>query len=105
MGLWVDGSYCVWFRGCLRGGRGKNRRSFWIGGGGEGGCAEARGPPAGRNRAAVGDGPHRHERVSEWQAGLVADREAQRPAHLRERVGGQDRHAWLERYMEWVGGT
>src|SRR5918997_4798116 len=67
--------------------------------------AEVLETPAGRKLGELADGPHRHERASEWQAGLIADREAQRPAHLRERVGGQDRHAWLERYMEWVGGT
>src|SRR3712207_6860973 len=44
--------------------------------------------PAGRKLAALADGPHRHEKAAQWQARLIADREAQRPAHLRS---GQDR--------------
>ena len=67
--------------------------------------AEVLETPSGRRLGELADGPHRHERASEWQAGLIADREAQRPAHLRERVDGRNRQAWLERYMEWVGGT
>lgn len=67
--------------------------------------AEVLQTPSGRRLGELADGPHRHQRASEWQAGLIADREAQRPAHLRERVDGRNRHAWLERYMEWVGGT
>ena len=61
--------------------------------------------PAGRRLGELADGPHRHEKAAEWQAGLLADREARRPAHLRERVGVQNRYSWLERYMQWAEGT
>jgi len=39
--------------------------------------------PAGRQLGELADGPHRHERAARWQAGLLANREAKRPAHLR----------------------
>ena len=61
--------------------------------------------PAGRKLAELADGPHRHEKAAQWQAGLMADREAQRPAHLRELKGAEARYSRLERYMEWVEGT
>jgi CheY-like chemotaxis protein len=39
--------------------------------------------PAGRQLAELAEGQHRHERAAEWQAELIAAREAQRPsAHL-----------------------
>ena len=38
---------------------------------------------AGYRLAELADGPHRHEKAAEWQAGLLADRHAQRRAHLR----------------------
>ena len=34
--------------------------------------------PAGRRLAELADGPHRHQRAAEWQADLIADREARR---------------------------
>jgi CheY-like chemotaxis protein len=48
---------------------------------------------AGRELGELADGPHRHERASEWQAKLIADREAQRPARLRRwvRIGSRYR--------------
>ena len=61
--------------------------------------------PAGRKLAALADGPHRHRKAAEWQAGLIADREAQRPPHLQELASLQERYSWLERYMEWAEGT
>ncbi len=44
--------------------------------------------PAGRRLAELADGPHRHEKAAVWQAGLMDEREAQRPAHLRAPEGG-----------------
>ena len=35
----------------------------------------------------------------------MADREAQRPAPLRESGSTGSRYSWLVRYMEWVEGT
>ena len=61
--------------------------------------------PAGRKLAELADGPHRHEKAAQWQASLIADREAQRPSHLRELASAQDRYSRLERYMEWAEGT
>lgn len=61
--------------------------------------------PAGRQLGELADGPHRHEKTAEWQAGLLADREAQRPAHLREAGSADARYSWLGRYVEWVEGT
>ena len=65
--------------------------------------------PAGRRLGERADGPHRHEKAAEWQAGLIADREAQRPAHLCTSEGGHEvtgegRYSQLGRYMEWVEG-
>lgn len=39
--------------------------------------------PAGRRLDELAEGPHRHQRAAEWQAGLIAAREARRKAHLR----------------------
>ena len=61
--------------------------------------------PAGRKLSELADGPHRHEKAAEWQAGLIADREARRPAHLCELGSAGSRYSWLERYMEWAQGT
>ena len=65
--------------------------------------------PAGRRLGELADGPHRHEKAAQWQAGLLADREARRPAHLRTSEGehevGDSRLSWLGRYMERVEGT
>jgi hypothetical protein len=66
--------------------------------------------PAGRRLGELADGRHRHERAAEWQAGLIAAREARRPAHLRTPDGGnheagEDRCSWLGHYMEGVEGT
>jgi CheY-like chemotaxis protein len=44
--------------------------------------AEVLKTPAGRQLSELADGPHRHERAAEWQAHLIADREAQWPAAL-----------------------
>ena len=66
--------------------------------------------PAGRRLAELADGPHRHEKAAEWQAGLIAGRDAQRPAHLcaseggHEEDAGESRYWRLGRYMEWVEG-
>lgn len=64
--------------------------------------------PAGHKLAELADGPHRHEKAADWQACLITDREARRPAHLRTHLrtseGGHDvgegRHWWLGRYTE-----
>ena len=71
----------------------------------EGAFTEVLETPAGRKLAELADGPHRHEKAVDWQAGLMADREAQRPVHLRELEGAEARYTWLERYMEWAEGT
>ena len=55
--------------------------------------------PAGRRLGELADGPHRHEKAAEWQAGLLADREARRPAHLCEGGGVEGRYSWLGRYV------
>ena len=71
--------------------------------------AEVLKTPAGRRLSELADGPHRHEKAAEWQAGLLADREARRPARLRTSEGGhevgEDSLSWLRRYMDWVEGT
>ena len=71
--------------------------------------AEVLETPAGRQLGELADGPHRHEKAAEWQAGLIADREARRPARLRTSEGGhevcEDSLSWLRRYMDWVEGT
>jgi hypothetical protein len=61
--------------------------------------AEVLKTPAGRRLAELADGPHRHEKAAEWQAGLLADREARRPAHLCEGGGVEGRYSWLGRYV------
>jgi CheY-like chemotaxis protein len=43
--------------------------------------------PAGHILGELADGPHRHDRAADWQEGLIADREAQRPALTRGRAG------------------
>ena len=43
--------------------------------------------PAGHVLGELADGPHRHDRAADWQEGLIADREAQRPALTRRRAG------------------
>lgn len=64
--------------------------------------------PAGRRLAELADGPHRHEKAAEWQAGLTAAREAQRPGHLRSssenrhEIGEVRCHSRLGRYVEGV---
>jgi hypothetical protein len=71
--------------------------------------AEVLETPAGRQLGELADGPHRHEKAAEWQAGLLADREARRPARLRTSEGGhevgEDSLSWLGRYMNRVEGT
>jgi hypothetical protein len=69
--------------------------------------------PAGRKLAELADGPHRHEKAADWQAGLITDREARRPAHLRTHLrtseGGHDagggHDSWLGRHLEQVEST
>ena len=67
--------------------------------------AEVLETPAGRKLAELADGPHRHQKATQWQAGLLADRKARRFAHLRELGSAGSRYWWLERYTEWVDGT
>ena len=73
--------------------------------------AEVLETPAGRRLAALADGPHRHEKATAWQAGLIADREAQRPEHLRTSENGHEEavvgspYLWRARYMEQIEGT
>jgi hypothetical protein len=45
--------------------------------------AEVLKTPAGCRLGELAEGPHRHQRAAEWQAGLIAAREARRQAHLR----------------------
>ena len=58
----------------------------------------------------LADGPHRHEKAADSQAGLLKDREARRPERLRDpengrEAGGAGRHSWLARYVDRLGGT
>jgi hypothetical protein len=66
--------------------------------------AEVLKTPAGRRLVELADGPHRHEKAAEWQAGLLADREARRPAHLCEGGGAEGRYSWLGHYVERTQG-
>ena len=65
--------------------------------------------PAGYLLAELADGAHRHEKAAKWQAGLLRDREAQRPARLRSsenrHESGKEAYSWLASYMEQVEGT
>jgi hypothetical protein len=65
--------------------------------------------PAGYLLAELADGAHRHEKATKWQAGLLRDREAQRPARLRSsengHENGEEGYSWLASYMEQVEGT
>ena len=63
--------------------------------------AEVLNTPAGRLLAELADGTHRHERAAEWQAGLVAEREAQRPASLaRKRASTGNRYGTKKQEMK-----
>ena len=64
--------------------------------------AEVLKTPAGGRLGELADGPHRHEKAAKWQAGLLADREARRPAHLRELGGAETRDSWLGHYLDWA---
>jgi hypothetical protein len=65
--------------------------------------------PAGHLLAALADGAHRYEKAAQWQAGLLKDRVAQRPARLRSsenrHESGKEAYPWLASYMEQVEGT
>jgi len=65
--------------------------------------------PAGYRLADLADGTHRHEKAAKWQAGLLADRHAQRRAHLRISENGygtrEEIKLWRARYMDQVEGT
>ena len=68
--------------------------------------------PAGRRLTALADRSHRHEKAAQWQAGLLADREAQRPARLRSSSENGHEEAVVgslylgrARYMERVEDT
>jgi hypothetical protein len=65
--------------------------------------------PAGYLLAELADGAHRREKAAKWQAGLLKDREARRPAHLRSsengHENGEEAYPWLASYMEQVEGT
>jgi len=67
--------------------------------------AEVLNTPAGRQLAELADGPHRHEKAAEWQAALLAKREAQRPAYLRESGSAESRYSWAGRNVERVEDT
>ena len=45
---------------------------------------------AGSKLAELADGPHRHEKAADWQAGLLIDRKVQRTAYLCASKGGYD---------------
>ena len=63
--------------------------------------AEVLKTPAGRQLGELADGPHRHDRAAEWQANLIADREARGPAaRLRRRVSTGGRYRITERDIE-----
>jgi len=72
--------------------------------------AAVKGTPAGRLLGELTDGPHRHEKAADWQAGLLRDREARRPERLRDpengcEAGEPGRHSWLARYVDGLVGT
>jgi hypothetical protein len=72
--------------------------------------AEVLKTPAGHRLGELADGPHRHEKAAEWQAGLLREREARRPAYLRTSEGRNEagkggRYSWLGCYMDLVEGT
>jgi len=60
---------------------------------------------AGRQLWELANGPHRHERAAEWQAGLLDDREAKRPANLRESGRAGSRLPRLGGYVVRKKGT
>jgi hypothetical protein len=63
--------------------------------------AEVLKTPAGRRLGELADGPHRYQRAAEWQAGLIAAREARRQAHLRSSTPEGGHHERGEgRYSE-----
>ena len=64
--------------------------------------AEVLRTPAGRRLGELADGPHRHEKAAQWQADLLADREARRPAHLRALGSERVRGFRLGPYTEWA---
>jgi hypothetical protein len=61
---------------------------------------------AGSKLAELADGPHRHEKAADWQAGLLIDRKVQRTAYLCASKGGHDAgeacYSWHGRYTERV---
>jgi hypothetical protein len=71
----------------------------------EGAFAEVLKTPAGGRLGDLADGPHRHEKAAQWQGSLLAEREARRPAHLRELGGAEARDSWLGHYLEWAEGA
>ena len=63
---------------------------------------------AGSKLAELADGPHRHEKAADWQAGLLIDRKVQRTANQCATKGGHDAgeacYSWHGRYTERVEG-
>jgi hypothetical protein len=64
--------------------------------------AEVLRTPAGRRLGELADGPHRRQKAAQWQADLLADREARRPAHLRALGSERVRGFRLGPYTEWA---
>lgn len=60
--------------------------------------AEVLKTPAGDRLGELADGPHRHEKAAQWQAGLLANRETQRSAalyNLTDRKGLWPAETWI----------
>ena len=67
--------------------------------------AEVLRTPAGRRLGELADGPHRHQKAARWQAELLADREARRPAHLRALGSERVSDFRLGLYTGWTEGA
>lgn len=64
---------------------------------------------AGRQLGELRDGPHRHERASNWQMGLIWERARGRLGRLtaseaRPRPAEERRYSWVEDYSERLAG-
>jgi hypothetical protein len=64
---------------------------------------------AGRQLKGLAQGEHRHEKASEWQAGVFWGRAEERSMRLYcsealSRFAAERHYSWLESYLEWLEG-